>query len=131
MADAAPREVWLGPRALTALVAGSMVVSQTVGGLYGAIERPQPEAASVLANLLVSLSVIAWFRGYSRAHSISWVFDMGTFLLWLWIVLVPYYVVRCEGWRGLRRVAVFVLAYLAALAAGTLVARLGVALALG
>ena len=35
---------------------------------------------------------------------------MGTFLLWLWFVLVPYYVVRREGWRGVGRVALFVLA---------------------
>ena len=131
MTDAAPREVWLGPRALTALVAGSMVVSQTVGGLYGAIERPQPEAVSVLANLLLSLSVIAWFRGYSRARSISWVFDMGTFLLWLWYVLVPYYVVRREGWRGVGRVGIFLLAYILAGVVGGLLARVALAVTVG
>jgi hypothetical protein len=121
-------EAWLGPRALTALVAGSLLLSQTAGGLYAAIERPLPELVSVLGNLLVSLSVIAWFRAYSRARSISGVFDMDTFLLSLWFVLVPYYVVRREGWRGVGRVALFALAYVAAGVVGGLVPPIALAL---
>ena len=100
MTNGAPGEAWLGPRALTALVAVSLLLSAAAGGLYAALERPLPEVVSVLGNLLLSLSVIAWFRRYSRVHSVSWVFDMGTFLLSLWMFLVPYYVVRREGWRG-------------------------------
>jgi hypothetical protein len=103
VAHAAPREVWLGPRALTALVAGSMVVSQTVGGLFGAVEPA--------LNLRV--------------------FDMGTFLLWLWVVLVPYYVVRREGWRGVWRVALFVLAYLLAGVVGRVLPRIALAVTVG
>jgi hypothetical protein len=121
----------LGPRTRAALVAMSLVMSQGAVAVYEVLERPAPEGVSAFGNLLMALSVIVWFRGYSREHGVSWVFDMGAFLLALWVVLVPYYVIRCEGWRGLRRVAVFVLAYAAAFVAGSLVARLGVALALG
>jgi len=129
--DAASGRPWLGSRALSALVAASLLISQAAGGLYSALDRSQPEIVTVLGNLLLSLSVIAWFRHYSRTRSIAWVFDMGTFLLWLWILLVPYYLVTREGWRGMGRVALFVLAYVLAGLVGGFVPRLVLALTAG
>jgi len=128
VADVVTGEPWLSPRALALLVAASLLLSQTAGSLYAELGRAVPDGVAALGNLLIALSVIAWFRAYTRAHSIAWVFDMGTFLLVLWFLLVPYYLVRREGWRGLGRVGVFVLAYAAAVLSGGVAARIGIAL---
>lgn len=118
VAQADPGEWRLSVRALTALVLASLFVTNGATGVYDAIGRQAPSSVSALGTLMVSLSVIAWFRGYSRQHGIPWVFDMGAFLLALWYLIVPYYLLREEGWRGLRRIATFLLTYAVAAVAG-------------
>ncbi len=96
------------------LVFGSLIILNTVGGAYAALERDLPESFFLLGSFCVSMSVVVWFWNYSRRHDIAWVHDMGWFLLISWIVVVPYYLLKHEGKRGLRQIGLFCLAYLAA-----------------
>jgi hypothetical protein len=68
-------------------------------GLYGAFDM-EPTAGFHMAGRLASLFAIsAWFADYARRHRIAQPMDMGLFLYLAGFVLVPYYVVRAEGWR--------------------------------
>ena len=61
---------------------------------------------------------MAWFWDYSRRHRVTWVLDMGCFLLVAWVIIVPYYLLKREGRRGLGRIGLFCLTYVAAWATG-------------
>jgi hypothetical protein len=100
------------------MLAAAVFVPQVVEGIYAGIHRPLPPAYGPLATFWLFMSVAAWFWAYSRAQRVSWVMDMGWFLLLAWVFVVPYYVLRREGRRGLIRIGLFVLAYLAAWALG-------------
>ena len=100
------------------LVVASLFQAQVIPGLYAGLGRRAPEAWPLLSSLCIGVSIIAWFRHYSRAHQISWVVDMGWFLLGAWVVIVPYYVLKREGTRGLARIGLFCLTYFAAWASG-------------
>jgi hypothetical protein len=107
------------------LVCGALLMWNAVGGLYAGVGRDVPETIVTLGTLCVSMSVIVWFWIYSRQHHIGWVLDMGWFLLVAWPVVVPYYLLKCEGTRGIRRIGLFCLAYFV-----TLVLGVGLAIAL-
>ncbi len=104
------------------LVCGALLIWNVVGGLYAGLGRDVPDAVVTLATLCVSMSVIVWFWTYSRQHQIGWVLDMGWFLLVAWPVVVPYYLLRYEGKRGLRRIGLFCLAYFVTFVLGVILA---------
>jgi hypothetical protein len=93
------------------LVFGSLITLNAVGGVYAGMGRDLPESFFFLGSFCVSMSVVVWFWSYSRLHHIAWVLDMGWFLLIAWIVVVPYYLLKYEGKRGLRRIGLFGLVY--------------------
>jgi hypothetical protein len=103
----------------TVLVVASLFLAQAVDGAYGGLGRPLPPAFAPLTSACVGMSVVAWFHGFSRRQRIPWVVDMGWFLLVAWIIIVPYYLLRAEGKRGVGRIGLFCLTYFAAWATGT------------
>jgi len=49
------------------------------------------------------MALAAWFSEYARRHRVALPMDVGLLLYVASFVVVPYYVVRAEGWkRGLR-----------------------------
>ena len=112
----APRRWQPSPSAW--LVAAALFVPRVVEGVYFGTGRPVPAPVSVLASLALFASLAAWFWSYSRSQRLDWVMDMGLFLLVAWPVVIPYYVLKREGWRGLLRLGLFLVTYLAAWAAG-------------
>jgi hypothetical protein len=100
------------------MVISTLFLTQMAGGVYAGLEREPPTMFSVLTPMLFGFSLIAWFSSYCRAHRVALVMDMALFVLMAWFVVVPYYVVRREGRRGLHRIGLFLLTYLAAWAAG-------------
>ncbi len=102
----------------TMLVVTALFLSHAVDGLYDGLDRQAPEAWAPLSSIFVSMSIVAWFWEYSRCHRIAWVLDMGWFLLAAWIIIVPYYLLKREGRRGLGRIGLFCLTYAAAWATG-------------
>jgi hypothetical protein len=102
----------------TGLVVAALFLGSAVTASYEALGLPLPEAWPVLSTLSLVLSMIAWFRVYSRRHRIPWVMDMAWFLAAAWFIVVPYYILRREGRRGWVRIGLFCLTYVAAWATG-------------
>jgi hypothetical protein len=109
----------LSGRVATALVVGSLFLSEAASAFYSGVGRPLPDAFPLLNSVCMAMSIIAWFRVYSQRRGIPWVVDMDWFLLGAWVILVPYYVLKVERRRGLGRIGLFCLTYFAAWASGT------------
>jgi hypothetical protein len=107
--------------AAVSLVVASLFLSQIVGAVYGGLEREAPEGWTLLSPISVSVSIVAWFWSYSRQNRIGWVLDMGWFVMAAWAIVVPYYLLKREGRRGLGRIGLFLLTYFAAWATGVAV----------
>jgi hypothetical protein len=120
----------LASAAPTILVVSSLFLAQAVDGFYGGIGRPLPPAFPTLTSACVAMSVVVWFDKFSQRQGIPWVLDMGCFLLVAWIIIVPYYLLKSEGKRGVGRIALFCLTYFAAWATGTAI-RIWLLLATG
>jgi hypothetical protein len=54
-----------------------------------------------------------WLREQCRRHQVAFPLDLGLFVMWTGIVLVPYYLWRYEHWRGLGKVGLLAGAYAA------------------
>lgn len=100
------------------LIVAALFVGSAVNSCYEALGLPKPDAWPALSGFSLTLSIIAWFRVYSRRHQIAWVMDMAWFLLAAWFIVVPYYILKREGRRGWARIGLFCLTYAAAWATG-------------
>jgi hypothetical protein len=56
----------------------------------------------------------------SRQRGIKWVFDMGLFLYMAWPFIMPYYLFKTRGAKGLLTILIFVGAYVGAYLAGVI-----------
>ena len=101
-------------RTATFLVASAVFVHPVVNALYGGLHRKVPDAFPILCGLFLVLSLTAWFQLYSQEYRVAWVMDMGWFLLGLWMVIIPYYILKREGRAGLARIGLFCLTWFAA-----------------
>jgi hypothetical protein len=106
------------PSFSTTLVLCALFIPRVVDGAYAGGGRAEPAALHVLFMLWFSMSLAAWFWGYCREQRVEWTMDMGWFVMTLWIVVIPYFVIRREGRRGLLRVGLFLLTYVAAWSTG-------------
>jgi hypothetical protein len=105
---------WRPTLAATMLMA-ALIVPQIGDGVYLGLDREPPQALNLLAAFWFAASLAAWFWSYCRLHRVPWLMDMGWFLLLAWFVIVPYYIVSRERWTGVGRIALFLLAIVAAL----------------
>lgn len=106
----------LGPPA-TALYL-FVIVTQFVNGFYLGGGAEPPPAFALLYALGLLWVVGGWLRRDSAKRGVGWVFDMGLFLYIAWPFVMPYYLLKTRGARGLLPILAFVGAYLGALAAG-------------
>jgi hypothetical protein len=102
-------------RVATALLVSAVFVPRIANGIYEGLDREPPPALDGLSLGFFLVSMWVWFFLYSRARRISWVMDMGWLLMIAWPVILPYYIVKAEGRRGLSRIGLFCLLYFGAL----------------
>ena len=102
----------------TAMVVAALFVSQIAAGIYRGLDREPPDELPPLVSAALIVSLATWFWSFCRTHRAEWLLDMGWFLLMAWPIVIPYYVFRYEGRRGLLRVGLFALTYFAAWATG-------------
>ena len=102
----------------TALLYLYLIAAQVVTGVYLAREAELPPAFSLLYPLGFLWAVGWWLRRDSRARGVGWVFDMGLFLYIAWPVVMPYYLLKTRGAKGLLATLAFAGAYVGALIAG-------------
>jgi hypothetical protein len=102
----------------TSLLYLFLITTQVVAGVYFARGAEPPPAFAFLYPLCFLWVVGWWLREDSRARGVSWVFDMGLFLYIAWPFVMPYYLLKTRGVKGLLSILAFAVAYVGALVAG-------------
>ena len=101
-----------------------VVASQIGHGIYGVTEGEAPPAFTVITALGFLWIVGWWLRRDSKVRSVSGVYDLGMFLYILWPFIMPYYLLKSRGARGLLAVLGFAIAYIGGLLIGVTVSSL-------
>ena len=104
------------------LLLGFMGIVAIARGAYAA-HGGEPSARF---NLLATFGLLAllwfWFSAQVAPYQPRLMLDMGLMLLFFWFVLVPYYMWHYERWRGVGKVVVVCVAYLASIILSAVVA---------
>ncbi len=77
----------------------ALLFAYAAGAALSFIE-PQSLGATICASYGVPLLVVWWVENDSKRTRYWPAFHYGLFLLALWPVAVPHYVLRTRGWRG-------------------------------
>ena len=97
-----------------------VVITQFVGGIYLASDA-EPPGLFTLLYVVGFLWIIGWWLlSDSRKRGVRWVFDMGLFLYIAWPLILPVYLVKTRGVKGLLVILGFIGVYLGALVAGVM-----------
>ena len=102
----------------TVLLYTFLVITQIGSGFYFA-GGDEPSPFFTLINVLCFLWIIGWWlRQDSRKRGIAQVYDIGMFLYIAWPLIMPYYLLKTRGAKGLLVILGFVGAYIGALVVG-------------
>jgi|SRR5215510_11464048 len=98
----------------TTLLYSFVVITQFVYGLYLGRQMEAPPAYTLL-HWAAQLWIIGWWLGSdSRKRGVVPVYDMGFFLCIAWPIVMPYYLLKTRGAKGLLVILGFIAAYLGA-----------------
>src|SRR6266566_9173110 len=99
----------------TVLLYSFVVITQFAYGLY----LGQAPAAYTLLHWAAQLWIIGWWlRTDSRKRGVVSVYDLGFFLFIAWPLVMPYYLVKTRGAKGLLVILGFIGAYVGATIVG-------------
>jgi hypothetical protein len=102
----------------TVLLYSFVVITQFAHGLYLGQQIEAPGLYTLL-HWAAQLWIIGWWlRTDSRKHGVVWVYDLGLFLCIAWPLVVPYYLVKTRGAKGLLVILAVIGAYVGATIAG-------------
>ena len=102
----------------TVLLYSFVVITQFAYGLYLGQQIETPGAYTLL-HWAAQLWIIGWWlRTDSRKRNVAVVYDLGFFLYLAWPIVMPYYLVKSRGAKGLLVVLGFVGAYFGATIVG-------------
>ena len=99
-------------------VAGFFVLVNVVNCLYWAFESLPSSAYILLQWVGFAWVITAWLRADSRRLRASLPFDMGWFVFLAWPVVLPYYLLKTRGVRGLLTIGSFLGLYVVAYCVG-------------
>jgi hypothetical protein len=108
----------------TVLLYAFAFTSQIGHGIYSVTEGEPPQAFTVASGIGFLWILGWWMRRDSRLRSIPWIYDMGMFLYMVWPFIMPYYLIKTRGARGLLGILGFAGAYIGGLTVGVIVASL-------
>ena len=108
----------------TVLLYAFVIASQIGRGIYEVTEGGPPAGFTFVSALGFIWLIGWWLRRDSRLRSISSVYDLGLFLYFLWPFIMPYYLLKTRGARGLLVVLGFAVAYIGGLLVGVTIAAL-------
>lgn len=81
------------------MLSAYFIVVGLAGGLYRAFGVEPTAGFQFLYRLAFLVAIATWFGEYARYHRLALPMDMGLFLYAASFILVPYFVLRTEGWR--------------------------------
>ena len=83
---------------------------QFLNGLYFQLRIEIPGVFDTLSRLALVSLIWWWLREDSRRLGITWVIDLGMFLLMAWPVILPYHLFKTRGLKGFIPILVYILA---------------------
>ena len=98
----------------TMLLYAFVVITQFAYGLYIGRQIEAPAAYSLLQGAAQLWIIGWWLRTDSRKRRVVWVYDLGFFLCIAWPLVMPYYLIKSRGAKGLLVVVSFIGAYVGA-----------------
>ena len=108
----------------TVLLYAFVVISQVGHGIYLVNEGRAPAVITFFSALGLVWLVGWWLRRDSRPRNLTSVYDLGMFRYILWPLIMPYYLLKTRGARGLLVVLGFVVAYVGGFIVGVTIATL-------
>jgi hypothetical protein len=91
-----------------------VVITQFTYGAYLGAELQFPEGVTFVYAVGILWATGWWLRTDSRRRGALAVYDLGFFLYLAWPVVMPYYLVKTRGAKGLLVILGFVTAYFGA-----------------
>ena len=108
----------------TVLLYAFLVITEIGNGAYLASGEDPPPAFTIIRALGFLWIIGWWLRRDSRSRGIAWVYDMGMFLNIAWPFIMPYYLIKSRGPRGLLVILGFAGAFIGALVVGVILFEL-------
>jgi len=106
---------------VTAFLYLFLIITQFVTGVYLASGLEQPPIF-VLLYFFAFLWIIGWWlQEDARRRGISWVYDSGFLLYVAWPLVMPYYLLKSRGAKGILVVLAFIGVYIGAAVLGMVV----------
>ena len=97
-----------------------VVITQFGYGAYIGARLPFPEGITLIYFVGMLWASGWWLRTDSRRRSVLSVYDLGFFLYLAWPIVMPYYLVKTRGPKGLLIILGFVVAYVGSALLGIL-----------
>jgi hypothetical protein len=91
-------------------MAAVLLVTNLANALYATGGVAMPAGFRVVCYLLLTAVVYFWFMKFAEENRVSVPFDMGFFLYLAWWAIVPLYLLKVRGARGLWAILAFVAA---------------------
>ena len=95
-----------------------VVITQFAYGIYLGAALEFPEAVTLLFTIGLLWAVGWWLRTDSRRRGVLSVYDLGFFLYLAWPIVMPYYLIKTRGAKGLLVMVGFIAAYVGAAIVG-------------
>ena len=95
-----------------------VIVTQFAYGAYLGAQLQFPEGVTFIFAIGILWAVGWWLRTDSRRRGVLSVYDLGFFLYLAWPVVMPYYLLKTRGAKGLLVILGFVVAYIGAALVG-------------
>lgn len=96
-------------------------VAQLVGLSYSAFQIEPAPAVSLLEPLAFLWAVCWWFEAEAKHARVQLPMDTGMLLYVAWFVLIPIYLIKTRGLKGLWGIAAFIATILVAWAMANLI----------
>lgn len=97
-----------------------VVITQFAYGAYIGAQLPFPEVITLIYHVGILWAIGWWLRTDSRRRGVLSVYDLGLILYLAWPIVMPYYLVKTRGAKGLLVILGFVVAYVGATLLGAL-----------
>ncbi len=101
-----------------------VVITQLAYGIYYGAQIQLPAAVVLLHWLGFLWAVGWWLRTDSRKRGVAVIYDLGFFLYIAWPVVMPYYLVKTRGAKGVLVILGFIAAYVGVVLVGVVLSML-------
>lgn len=91
----------------TALLYLFLIVTQIIWVIYASRGIELPPAFMMLHRIGFLWVIGYWLQQDSRKHGYRWVYDLGLFLYIAWPFIIPYYLLKTRGLKGLIPILAF------------------------